>query len=268
MNEQEFAELAAGHALGALSPVDERSYQEALVAHPEWAALAENDAATASLLADTVEPVAPPRALRGVLLAKIDDIPQDGATDEPVVDAPAVVDPIDMPDALGDDPDELVDAAPSPRRKAWSRAWFALAASLAAILAIAGITTVVTQVNRPPAVVALERIDGATDAQEQTATLADGGEVVLHWSESVGEAVLVMDGLPPISADQTFEAWFIRDGAPVSVGLFEAGVGTNTTTALLEDGVEPGDIVAITVEAQGGSSSGAPTTDPLFAIET
>ena len=39
MNEQEFAELSAGHALAALSPEDERRYREALAVHPEWAAM-------------------------------------------------------------------------------------------------------------------------------------------------------------------------------------------------------------------------------------
>ena len=39
MNVHEFAELAAGHALHALSPEDQQAYEVALAAHPEWAAI-------------------------------------------------------------------------------------------------------------------------------------------------------------------------------------------------------------------------------------
>ena len=43
-------------------------------------------------------------------------------------------------------------------------------------------------------------------------TLTDGGEVTAHWSESLGKAVLVSDGLPTIADDESFELWFVRDG--------------------------------------------------------
>ncbi|MBN9184524.1 MAG: anti-sigma factor, partial [Microbacterium sp.] len=60
MNEQDFAELSAGHALHALSPDDERRYSAALAAHPEWQRIADRDAATAAALADGVAAEAPP----------------------------------------------------------------------------------------------------------------------------------------------------------------------------------------------------------------
>ncbi len=87
-----------------------------------------------------------------------------------------------------------------------------------------------------------------------------------HWSESVGKAVLVSDGLPAIADDEAFELWFVRDGAAISAGTFTAEGGT--ATALLDGAIETGDVIAITVEPAGGSPTGQPTTDPIVAIET
>ena len=56
MNEKDFAELAAGAALHALSADDERRYRRALAEHPEWAAQDDTDAQTGALLADGVAP--------------------------------------------------------------------------------------------------------------------------------------------------------------------------------------------------------------------
>ena len=71
MNEQEFAELAAGHALYALSPDDERAFETARRQHPEWEHLVTADAETAAVLAESVSDVAPPPGLRSALLAQI-----------------------------------------------------------------------------------------------------------------------------------------------------------------------------------------------------
>ncbi len=51
MNVQEFAELAAGYALDALSPDDAEAFEAALAEHPEWASIVEADAATVADLA-------------------------------------------------------------------------------------------------------------------------------------------------------------------------------------------------------------------------
>ena len=47
MNEQEFAELAAGHALHALSPEDAEAFGSARRLHPEWEHHVEADAVCA-----------------------------------------------------------------------------------------------------------------------------------------------------------------------------------------------------------------------------
>lgn len=257
MNEQEFAELAAGHALNALSPDDEQIFQRELAVHPEWTALVESDAATVATLADGVADVPPPLAIRAALLARISAPPvPDGMPD---LDAPLI--------AAADAP-PTTDAVQTIERKSWTRGLFALAASLVLLVALGfGAVSLSEMLNTPADVVALEQIEAAPDAQTATAALVDGGEATVHWSESVGKVVLVSDGLPSIADDEAFELWFIRgDEAPIAAGTFTAEDAE--ATALLDGTMQPGDTIAVTIEDAGGSPSGVPTTDPIVAIPT
>ena len=248
MNEQEFAELAAGHALGALDADDERRFQDALAAHPEWSRPADVDVATVGAIGELVEPIEPPPQLRAAILASAAQTPQgDAGVPTTVVDAATA---------------RSADAA----RPRWSRAWLALAACIALVVAIGGIVAVVAQQAKPAAVVALERIQAAPDAAQASAAVAGGGEATLHWSAELGEAVLVSDGLPVIAESETFELWYVRDDTPIPAGTFDAASGT--TSALLEPGLQTGDIVAVTVEPTGGSPTGQPTSDLIVAIPT
>ena len=256
MNEQEFAELAAGHALHALSPDDTSDFETARRQHPEWEHHVTADAATAALLAEDVVEVAPPPAVREALLAQI-------GAGRPSTDLGAG----STAPVLRSDRSPSTESAPATPRRWGARSWFALAASLALLVGVGwGAVFVSEQLNTPASVVALDQIESAPDAQSATQTLADGGEVTAHWSESVGKAVLVSDGLPEIADDESFELWFVRDGAAVSAGTFTAEDGT--TTALLDGALEAGDVIAVTVEPAGGSPTGQPSSDPIVAIET
>ena len=254
MNEQEFAELAAGSALHALSPDDQNAFETARRQHPEWEHHVTADAETAALLADDVIDVAPPPALRGALLAQI-------AGASPMTSAGDAETPALRSDRRAAAPEDS-----TPRR--WGpRSWFALAASLVLLVGVGwGAVFVGERLNTPASVVALDQIESAPDAQSETVSLSDGGEVTAHWSESLGKAVLVSDSLPDISADETFELWFVRDGAAVSAGTFTTEDGA--ATALLDGSIESGDVIAVTVEPSGGSPTGQPTSDPIVAIET
>ena len=248
MNEKEFAELAAGHALGALSDADERRFADALAAHPEWRALAEYDAETASLLADAAVPVAPPADIRDALLAQIAPTPQSDAV------APSAHD--------GEHHDG---AAARPRR--WSRGLFALAASVILIVGLGvGAAILIPQLTQPASVVALEKIEAAPDAQQSTVRLDDGAQATAHWSASVGSAVLVTEGLEGLDADRTYQLWLVRGEDALPAGLFETESGE--ATALLDGSMHEGDVIAVTVEQAGGSPTGLPTTEPIIAIPT
>lgn len=70
-----------------------------------------------------------------------------------------------------------------------------------------------------------------------------------------GRAVVFAQNLPPIDSDQTYQLWFLRDGAPFSAGVFAAEDGG--ATVLVDDltDVETIQGWAVSVEPQGGSAS-------------
>lgn len=284
MDEQEFAELAAGYVLGSLSPEDRLAFDEARAAHPEWEHWIVEDAAIAAALAEAVPDAAPPLTARSTLLARIGTMPQVPALE---IDDPAAADPLAGPVEVPPLPELTAEEAsvlpPSPpatdpapttttiqavSRRNWTRGLLTLAASLVVLVTLGfGAVTINQYVNRPPEVVALDEIEAAPDAESATFDLEEGGTATAHWSASVGKAVLVSDGLPEIADDESFELWFVREGGePVSAGVFEASGGTST--AILEGEMQPGDTIAVTIEPQGGSPDGQPSSEPIIAIPT
>lgn len=270
MNENEFAELAAGAALHALSADDERRFRAALAAHPEWQAIAQADAGAAGLLAETAATVDPPASIRSALLAQIALTPQ-GSTpdaDEPRAAVPAP-ESLTRESLVPESPAAEESAAEVPTRKPrrWGRAIFALAACLAVLVGVGiGAVALNQQLNPPASVVALQEIEAAGDAEQATVELDDGGTATAHWSGSVGKAVLVADGLPSPGEGETYELWFVRGDAPVSAGVFDVDGGD--ATALLDGDMQAGDAIAVTVEQAGGSPTGQPTSDPVIVIPT
>lgn len=281
MNEQEFAELAAGEALNALSPEDRRLFRAARAEHPEWEHWIDGDARAAAVLADAVAEVAPPLTLRSTLLSRIAAMPQLPDTD--AAEAAAAHGPDEdraVPEAAApaEEAEPVRDVATDPApttatiqaitRRNWTRGLLTLAASMVLLVALGYGTVAINEyLNRPAAVVALQEIEAAPDAQSATAEISDGGTATAHWSESVGKAVLVSDGLPEIADDQSFELWFVRDGAAISAGVFDVA-GDEAATAQLDGTMEPGDVIAVTIEPQGGSPDGTPSSDPIVAIPT
>ena len=243
MNEQDFAELAAGFALDTLSPEDTRAFETARRQHPEWEHHVTADAATVALLADGVADVEPPAGVRAALLAQIaesasrcpvaaDDARRCAGRRRDVAAGAASCTP-------GGSPAAADASEPEPQRpRRWgARSWFALAASLAILVGVGwGAVFVGDQLTTPASVVALDEIEASPDAQSETVTLSDGGEATAHWSESVGKAVLVTDGLPTLADDQSYELWFVRDGAPISAGTFTADNGSATALLAGADG--------------------------------
>lgn len=247
MNEKEFAELAAGAAFDALSPHDEERFREALAAHPEWRGIAEADAETAATLAEAAPASAPPDHIRASLLAQITATPQGEAR---VVTGPAMHEEI----------------KPQLGRR-WSRSMLALAACLALLVGVGvGAVALNGLLNRPAAVVALEQIQSADDAERASIEVESGGTATAYWSASLGSAVLVTDDIVATSEDETYELWFVRGDKPVSAGVFTVSSGDATTA--LQGEMRAGDVIAVTVEPAGGSPTGQPTSDPVIVIPT
>ncbi|MDQ0728632.1 anti-sigma factor [Microbacterium sp. W4I20] len=265
MNEQDFAELAAGAALHALSPDDERRFREALDARPEWRAIAEADAETADFLAGGAALVTPPAGIRSALLAQIAVTPQNGDAQSSGHDDGSSAATETYAEASADDAE--VPKPPTPARRRWTRTIFALAACLAVLVGV-GIAAAALngQLNRPESVIALEQIQAADDAERATVELPDGGTATAHWSASAGAAVLVTDGIPAPADGKDYELWYVRGDDAIPAGVFDVEDGR--ATAALDGDMQAGDVIAVTVEQAGGSPTGTPTTDPVIVIPT
>ena len=97
----------------ALSADDERAYEAALAANPEWQHIAAADADAAALLGSAVPVVEPPTAIREALFARIAETPQ-----VPKAPASPPVQPSTAP---------RTEAIQTVARQKWMRGMFALA---------------------------------------------------------------------------------------------------------------------------------------------
>ncbi|SJN10831.1 hypothetical protein FM113_10250 [Leucobacter sp. 7(1)] len=277
MNEHEFSELSAVRALHALSPDEEQAFSQALAAHPEWQRIVDADRATAAALSAVAAPATPPAAARASILDAIATTPQ---FEEPPAFIPGAASP--QPPVAASPPSrstaaripELEDADPledpddsDARRSRRSVGWLLVAGIVAVLLAVSfSFPLSGLLAPRDPVAVALEQVSAAPDAELSTVSIAGAGEATLHWSDSVGQAILVADGLPQIESNRDFELWIVRGTQPVSLGIMKPDAEQNAT--VLAGGFRPGDAVAVTVEERGGSPTRQPTTDPILAIAT
>ena len=107
------------------------------------------------------------------------------------------------------------------------------------------------------------------DARSELALLADpnartfetaAGEASLVVTPA-GDAALVVRKLAPAPQGKDYEIWVFENGVPRRAGLFE-----RPGVALLTRPVAPGQMVAVTLEADGGVD--APTGAPVFTASS
>lgn len=260
MNDEKFDELLAARALNALDADEERMLDAAITADDDLRRRAAQDDETAALLAEATREVEPPASVRDALLAQIGDLPQDDAHGEASAEKePRDQGGLDAEQQGGAVPPE--EHSPRPRhRTAWT-----LAASIAVIagIALGGIVTM-NLLDGSPAVKALDEIEQADDARSASSDLAGGGTVELHWSQELDQAVVTGEDIPVLDDGQQYELWIVRGETPVSAGLFDGG---DQDPVLLGDDIAVGDTIAVTVEDEGGSPTGAPTTEPVVAVQ-
>lgn len=268
MNEQEFRELSAAHALRTLLPDEEEAFSAALTAHPEWRSITDTDLETAAELGSSVDAVEPPPAARASILDAIADMPQ-SLTASPANSGATVSQPSgNVPPPSGKvlpTPDHIAEETTTDVRRRSRAGWFALAASVAVLLALS-FTPGVRDLLAPqdPVTMALEQVEEAPDASTAATNFDEAGEATLHWSASEKQAVFIAEGLPTLDTAHDYELWIVRGEQPISLGVVE--VGADGETAIIADGFEVGDALAVTVEDLGGSPNGAPTTDPILVV--
>lgn len=261
--------LSGAYALDALDGDEARAFER----HLESCASCRDEVRS---LRETLPALAedsaqePPPALRGDVLAAIsavrplpplgDDAPTTSTTASPSSPTPDVHAPAEP----GGTADEL--SAARVRRARRATRWLAGAAAVLLVLAggaawravsldrqLGSATTAAAQVSA---------VLTAPDATTRTGPVSTGGRAAVVVSDSLGQAVLVTDGLPPAPAGRTYQVWYLGvDGSATSAGF----VPDATTGAVLLSG-DPRSAggVGVTVEPAGGSPQ--PTTTPVLAL--
>jgi len=245
MTHEQVLDLAAGYVLGALEPDEALAVREHLATcalpHDEFAELG----SVVPLLAESIELVEPPAALRGrILAAAARDLERRRAGTPPLIREPAAVTPI---------------------REARRPARFAWALGLAAVIAIAalGAWNVSLRSDLDAARAYRQHVETALAAAAQsgshTAILSSkdnpnvGGLAVVRADGSV---TLVMRGLAPTTGAKVYEAWVIAgQNAPVPIGSFTVGGDGTGYLATGGTSAAAGVTVALTLEAGPGATS-------------
>jgi anti-sigma-K factor RskA len=164
---------------------------------------------------------------------------------------------------------ERSNVIPFPQKRSSGRTTWVLAAaaSVAAAVAIGlGIWAAMLNSDLGAAREARNRLNDAlalvgapgtshVDLSGQSGSLAVGPS---------GRGVLVIPGLPKAPEGRTYQAWVIKGTKPSPAGLF-LGAGTGTTVVPLTRPVEPGSVVAVTVEPKKGSAQ--PTQTPFITAK-
>lgn len=270
-----FHGLAAAYALDALDHDERAEFERALAASPELRDEVDAYAESAAHLAEQGEPVAPPPSLKARLMAEIDSTPQvaadaaPAASPEATVPAPPVATaaPRPGPTPAPGGSDRTVGPAESTARRRWFQrpgAIIGAAAAAVVLITVAVIGIGWTGPNGWGAQREMAAIAEAPDAQSQTHEVEGGGEVTLVSSAAAGRSGVIVEGLPELDADQTYELWYIDDAGVDSAGTFD--VAGAETWRVLDGSFTPGVAVGITVEPAGGSPQ--PTTEPIVVIAT
>jgi len=276
-------DLAAGFVLGALTPEEEAAVRDHLATcaepHPELAELG----GVVPYLAESLEPVEPPAALRDrILHAAAMARPAEGDAQVELTAAPTSAPAQARGPAPLPFPTAEERAARAVARRSRPGTW---AMGIAAVLAIAvlgawnlqlqgrlsdiegdlaaatayqqGVARVLEVATQPGARTAI--IAPAPNAPTTASGLAATGPD--------GTVVISMHDLAPTRGTQVYEAWVIvGENAPVPLGGFivgEAGTGTFTGSTGL---AEPGAILALTLEPGPGATTPSPPVLTVGAL--
>jgi anti-sigma-K factor RskA len=267
----------AAYALDAVDDEERAAIERALAASPELRDKVGGYAETATQLADLADPLTPPPGLKSRLMTAIEHTPQvaPDVAGSPVAGAP---EPAAAPltaaaSEAADSPTELPASVPPPgpaetvaRRRWFQRPGAIIAAAAAAVVLIVGAIIGIgwSGPNGWGAQREMSAIAEAADVQSATHELDGGGEVTLVWSAEQGRSGVVVEGLPDLGAEETYELWYIDDSGAEPAGTFD--VAGAETWRVLEGDFRPGVAVGVTVEPAGGSPE--PTTEPIVVIPT
>ncbi len=242
----EVRELAAGFVLGALDPAEMTAVRQHLAGCPEAHAEFAELGGAVPYLADSLEPMPPPAALRGRMLAAV---AAEAATHPAAASGPPAIVSID---------------AERTRRRS-PLVWVA---SIAAVLLIVGLAAWNVSLRRDldgaqAYGAAVDRVLAlAGTAGGQAAILAPakpGGPSGIAAVGADGTVRIAMRGLAPTAGSEVYEAWVIEaDKTPVAIGSFVPDAAGFGTLAAERAPTGPGVTIALTREPTSGRTTPTP----------
>ena len=266
LSHDEALELAAPFVLGALEPDEEAAVREHLRTCPQSHDAFAELGSVVPALAESVEQVEPPSALKARILAAA--AADSGATSLAAVAAPvATATPAPVPA-----PAPAAEPIPidSHRRGPSPVSWFLVAAAGIAIVALVAVNLLTLgrlnsseQFQRDVAAV----LDAGAQPGAVTAVLAPtetGGPRGLAAVSASGEVTMAVQDLAPTTGNEVYEGWaIVGDAAPVPLGGFTVGEGGTGRLDGTGMPAEPGMTLALTREPGPGATT--PTLPILTA---
>jgi anti-sigma-K factor RskA len=246
---EQVLDLAAAFVLGALEPDEERAVRDHLatcsLSHDELAELG----AVVSALAESVEQVEPPAALRDrVMAAAARDLEtrRAGAPQQPIAGIPE-------PDAV-----RAIRPARRPTRLGW-----ALALAAALVIATLGAWNVSLRSELDTATAYRQHVEqvltvAARPGSHSAILRSDGNPAIggLAVVSGDGSVQVVMRGLAPTSGGKVYEAWVIAgQNDPVPIGAFTVGSDGNGYLSAGGAPAAAGVTVALTLEPGPGATT-------------
>jgi hypothetical protein len=270
------AEFAGLFVLDALEPGERDAVRAHLATCPELHEEMREVGGVVPALASLAQPVDAPAELKSRVLAAVArEAAEARAAPTTEVDGRiALPAPGKLPGRYSSGGRPLPPRAEAPARAAWQLpAWASWGTALAAVMVVAvvgvwglGVQSRADSIEQRAAVLS-DAIAAFSAPDSSVAILRDSANPSASGFAAVsadGRAYLVMVGLPSAPAGQTYQAWYIADGAPSSAGLLT--VDADGYAVLVDDDPLSGtQVVALTREPLGGSIQ--PTSDPFVVGE-
>lgn len=241
--------LSGAYAVDALDDLERAQFEKHLAECPTCRSEVDSLREAAAMMAETVIEEPPP-ALRDRVLADI-------ATVRP------------LPPLVPEQPRSATpDSSPEPVRRRPARRWLPGLAAAAAVVTVLGVGAAVVQPwedetsQAPPS--AVDRIRAADDVQTYVQEFDDGSTATLYRSVSLNQAVIATSEMADAPDGRVYEVWLQHDERMVAAGLMPDG--PSNVVELVGDPATA-DGFGITLEADGGSTTGEPEGDVLAVVE-
>jgi anti-sigma factor RsiW len=268
----EVAELAGLYVLGVLEGDEELRVTEHLSTCPEPHTEVAELGGVAPALAELAEPIDAPLDLKARVMDAYRRDMQASAASSAGANA-AYAQPAASPSQAR--PETRVWEMPdAPTRRAPQRSWLgwasaALALVLVAVVGAWGLSAQARadrEAQRSATMAEALQVLGAPDSE--VALLSGSGDATgasgFAAFSSAGHGYVVVTGLPALPSEQTYQAWYLIDGTPVSAGLMTLDAEGFAVLARIPHHAGT-DVIALTREPAGGVD--APTSAPIVAGE-